>query len=627
MADDGAGDFVRDVFHALAVNTAITEIVIHLDKIDRLDTATAFSYMLSRNTTATNISLWFSTTFPRQFIREISRGMTLNKLVVDLKFVTEKLCCDPSSLVVFEALRRNRAALNRAVDFVLRRPADRRCAESFELFAGRSCLLARLVEVTGKTEPEVSLDLTAAEHFLQDHYLILTGIIQRTLVCRPAQATQLDELNTDCWRAVVRHLKIGDVRLGRRKERTKEEEFRKARAARVSSSDRFSRHRRPWPFLLAFSPTFTAKVHHPAMRSGDKQGSAEFSVSSIGMSVPQLVQGSDLKRAEGASGFNHDVNCGLLGVYPSFLQSYRTPRCYLFFLCILGMTQGFVVNGLVSVVTPTIEKRFQLLGIEVGVIQGMFNVASCIMVTSGSYHGGVGHRPVIPGIGTLVTPVGAMIFASPHFIAPQYRVLENGTANIGPERGPGKCSLSGRATNANTFKYFFMSRSGELPLVEIRCRLKAHAMSVCVSLAAAKLKAIEVAQKQKQQSKQSRGTPDAQELKAAEAPEAGDDAKEHKGAPSPQQEAPEPKDVHSPQTNAGSGQTPEVAERSFVNHVRRLVCNPTFVCLTLAAAAESLTWIALFGALSASSPKLIIVNILDPCTKVNHGTTAGYTYK
>ncbi|KAK8759432.1 hypothetical protein V5799_002932 [Amblyomma americanum] len=212
MADDGAGDFVRYVLHALAVNTAITEIDIHLDKIDRLDTATAFSYMLSRNTTATNISLWFSTTFPRQFVREISRGMTLNKLVVDLKFVTEKLCCDPSSLVVFEALRRNRAALNRAVDFVLRRPADRRCAESFELFAGRSCLLARLVEITGKTEPEVSLDLSAAEHFLQDHYLILTGIIQRTLVCRPAQATQLDALNTDCWRAVVRHLKIGDVR-------------------------------------------------------------------------------------------------------------------------------------------------------------------------------------------------------------------------------------------------------------------------------------------------------------------------------------------------------------------------------------------------------------------------------
>ncbi|KAK8782768.1 hypothetical protein V5799_015893, partial [Amblyomma americanum] len=86
----------------------------------------------------------------------------------------------------------------------------------------------------------------------------------------------------------------------------------------------------------------------------------------------------------------------------------------------------------------------------------MFNLASCIMVTPVSYRGGVGRRPVILGIGDLVTSVGAMIFASPHFIAPQYRVLENGTANVGPERGPEKCSLSGRATNANAFKHFFM---------------------------------------------------------------------------------------------------------------------------------------------------------------------------
>ncbi|KAK8761651.1 hypothetical protein V5799_027086 [Amblyomma americanum] len=273
----------------------------------------------------------------------------------------------------------------------------------------------------------------------------------------------------------------------------------------------------------------------------------------------------------------------------------------------------------------------------------MFNVASCIMVTSGSYHGGVGHRTVKPGIGALVTPVGAMIFASPDFIAPQYRVLVNGTANVGPERGPGKCSLSGRATNANAFKYFFMSRSGELPLVEIRCKVKAHAMSVRVSLAAAKLKAVEVAQKQKQkqQSKQSRGTPDAQELKAAEtpkdAPEAGDDAKEHKDAPSPQQEAPEPKDVQSPQTNAGSGQTPKVAERSFVNHVQRLACNPTFVCLTLAAAAETMLasgltgfatkiFIAMFG-ISSSQASGLLGTFAAHCSETSSDAEKMLIYK
>ncbi|KAK8777365.1 hypothetical protein V5799_029290 [Amblyomma americanum] len=86
----------------------------------------------------------------------------------------------------------------------------------------------------------------------------------------------------------------------------------------------------------------------------------------------------------------------------------------------------------------------------------MFNVASCIMVTPVSYHGGVGHKPVILGIGALVMSAGAMVFASPHFIAPQYLVLESGSTNLCPEHGPGKCSLTGRGTNANAFKYFFM---------------------------------------------------------------------------------------------------------------------------------------------------------------------------
>ncbi|KAH7957133.1 hypothetical protein HPB52_015651 [Rhipicephalus sanguineus] len=97
---------------------------------------------------------------------------------------------------------------------------------------------------------------------------------------------------------------------------------------------------------------------------------SDFSVSSFGLAVPQLVEGShphpQQQQQLEPSGSNHDVNCGMLGLYPSFLQGYRTHRCYLMCLCVLGMTQGFVVNGLVSVVTPTIEKRFQLLGIEVG---------------------------------------------------------------------------------------------------------------------------------------------------------------------------------------------------------------------------------------------------------------------
>ncbi|XP_077534370.1 solute carrier organic anion transporter family member 4A1-like [Haemaphysalis longicornis] len=153
---------------------------------------------------------------------------------------------------------------------------------------------------------------------------------------------------------------------------------------------------------------------------------------------------------------NHDVNCGFLGVFPAFLQSFRTPRCYLFFICVLGMTQGFVVNGLVSVVTPTIERRFQLIGFEVGLIQSMFNVASCVMITPVSYHGGVAHKPLILGMGALVMSAGSMVFASPHFLAPQHLVSDNGTASVCPDRGDAKCAAF-KGRSANSFKYFFMA--------------------------------------------------------------------------------------------------------------------------------------------------------------------------
>ncbi|XP_072144464.1 solute carrier organic anion transporter family member 4A1-like [Dermacentor andersoni] len=200
------------------------------------------------------------------------------------------------------------------------------------------------------------------------------------------------------------------------------------------------------------------------MRSSENnQKSSEFSVSSFGLSEPQVVKITPPKPDEvpeepavGASVTDHDVYCGLLGMYPGFLQSWRTPRCYLVFLCVLGMTQGFVVNGLVSVVTPTIEKRFQLLGVEAGLIQSMFNVASCIMVTPVSYHGGVGHKPVIMGIGALVMSAGSMVFCSPHFLAPQYILFDAGGSEVCPEQGPGKCAGASASHSISNYKYFFM---------------------------------------------------------------------------------------------------------------------------------------------------------------------------
>ncbi|KAL1474007.1 hypothetical protein MTO96_038299 [Rhipicephalus appendiculatus] len=136
--------------------------------------------------------------------------MWQNRLIVDFK-LNNHLVCDEGSFTVFEAVRRNQAALNRAVDFILRHKAERECAEAFELFSKTPLLLSHAVKVTGKPEGEVLEGMVSAANFLIDNYLTITGVVQNSVECHPAEGTQIAALNKDCWRAICRHLSLADV--------------------------------------------------------------------------------------------------------------------------------------------------------------------------------------------------------------------------------------------------------------------------------------------------------------------------------------------------------------------------------------------------------------------------------
>ncbi|KAH9367030.1 hypothetical protein HPB48_022815 [Haemaphysalis longicornis] len=176
----------------------------------QFETATALSYLLAHNKTATKFYFAAFTSLSSEFVEEFSQGMLQNRTIV--KFgLSRNLICDDSSFPFFEAVRRNRGALNRAVDFVVSPSLDRQCAEGFDIFAERPCLLKHLTKVTGKTEPEALLAVAAAKRYLRDNYLLITGIVRHSVTCHPAEATQVDALNKDCWLAIVRHLEVADV--------------------------------------------------------------------------------------------------------------------------------------------------------------------------------------------------------------------------------------------------------------------------------------------------------------------------------------------------------------------------------------------------------------------------------
>ncbi|XP_077533866.1 uncharacterized protein LOC144145908 [Haemaphysalis longicornis] len=208
--DRDNGKFVGEILHALAENTGITKMLVGIDEVREFETATSLSYLLAHNKTAIKFSFSTRTSLYFKFVEEFSRGMQQNKTIGEFGLATN-LLCDAASFPFFEAVRRNQGALNRAVDFVVSPSLDKQCAEGFECFSKRPCLRKLLKKVTGKTEPEALLAISAAERYLRDNYLLITGIVRHSVECHPAKTTQVDALNKDCWLAIVRHLTVADV--------------------------------------------------------------------------------------------------------------------------------------------------------------------------------------------------------------------------------------------------------------------------------------------------------------------------------------------------------------------------------------------------------------------------------
>ncbi|XP_077541546.1 uncharacterized protein LOC144153731 [Haemaphysalis longicornis] len=210
VIDRDGGKFVDEVSRALAENAGVTKMLLGIDHIRKFETATALAHLLAHNKTATKFFFGSTTSLYREFVEEFSKGMLQNKTIV--KFgLARKLLCDEASFAFFEAVRGNQGALNRAVDFVVEPSLDRRCAEGFERFSGRPCLLKLLKKAAGKEEPEALLGIAAAERYLRDNFLLITGIVRHSVRCHPAQCTQADALNSDCWHEIVRHLRVADV--------------------------------------------------------------------------------------------------------------------------------------------------------------------------------------------------------------------------------------------------------------------------------------------------------------------------------------------------------------------------------------------------------------------------------
>ncbi|CAG0886063.1 unnamed protein product [Cyprideis torosa] len=114
--------------------------------------------------------------------------------------------------------------------------------------------------------------------------------------------------------------------------------------------------------------------------------------------------------------------CGVMGCNPAPMQSLRKPVVVLIFLSITAFMQGFVVNGLVNVVTTSLERRFSLSSAASGLVSSCYDIGYLLCTVPVAYFGGRkgSSKPRWLGAGILLIALGSFLFALPHFLIPTY---------------------------------------------------------------------------------------------------------------------------------------------------------------------------------------------------------------
>ncbi|XP_067934686.1 solute carrier organic anion transporter family member 4A1-like [Watersipora subatra] len=116
-----------------------------------------------------------------------------------------------------------------------------------------------------------------------------------------------------------------------------------------------------------------------------------------------------------------DEVCGWGPFSPKLCQRFRNPRWVLVWLSLAGVCQGMIVNGFVLTSISTLERRFDLKSSETGLIASGYDLAFLVCLIPVSYLGGVKRKPHWLGIGVLIMGLGSIVFILPHFTTDLYQ--------------------------------------------------------------------------------------------------------------------------------------------------------------------------------------------------------------
>ncbi|XP_064477127.1 solute carrier organic anion transporter family member 4A1-like [Ornithodoros turicata] len=116
-----------------------------------------------------------------------------------------------------------------------------------------------------------------------------------------------------------------------------------------------------------------------------------------------------------------DVRCGFLCVRYHFLERFRTPGWLLLVLCSVCFMRNFTVAGIMLVVLPTLERRYQLTGSETGTIVSTNDMAGSLLLLPVSFMASNRNKPHFISAGITLIGLGNTVITLAHTLAPPYQ--------------------------------------------------------------------------------------------------------------------------------------------------------------------------------------------------------------
>ncbi|XP_042106726.1 solute carrier organic anion transporter family member 4C1 [Ovis aries] len=177
---------------------------------------------------------------------------------------------------------------------------------------------------------------------------------------------------------------------------------------------------------------------------------------------PEPPQPSGVPGASGPGSLSEyeEGPCGWGSFQPRALQRCNTPRGFLFHYCLLALTQGIVVNGLVNISISTIEKRYELQSSLTGLISSSYDIAFCLLSLFVSFIGERGHKPRWLAFASFMIGLGALVFSLPKFFSGKYQFGSLFEDTCSTAKNKHSCSTS----SSPLFYYLYVFILGQLLL-------------------------------------------------------------------------------------------------------------------------------------------------------------------